>query len=171
MYENIQTNNNVNMLKVLNLKELDSKDFISNNTSVKLHIEINNLDQLNQFYGTDIINVPNIHISLEFTKQVFLTLNISDIINKSMLKSIDRNEMRITIKLFTVSDPIDSVKRNNIRIIDRLNYIEEKVSLYNKNHEILYHANQILKSYGKSENEFRLIKKKVSEINNLVSKY
>lgn len=171
MYENIQTNNNINILKVLNLKELDFKSFMSNNTSVKLHIEINNLDHLNQFYDTDILNVPNIHIAIEFTKQIFLILNISDIINKSLIKSIDRNEMRITIKLFTVSNPIDSIKRNNIKIIERLNYIEEKVSLYNRNHEILYHANQILKSYGKSENEFRLIKKKISEINNLVSKY
>src|SRR5699024_10034750 len=108
------------------------------------------------------------HIRLSFTKQNYLMLNTSDIMKKSIIKSISVFDMIIVLELFTTNEVSDFIFQNNIKVIERLNYLSNDIQIHSKNHEILYQANLILKELQKSDNKIRNVRQRIEKLNDFM---
>lgn len=142
---------NINIDEIIKLKK---------ERSVKINIEVSTSFQLKQFNALDIFSIENIHVSVLYTKQTFLTENITEIMNRSLIKLVDIEGMRIRLNFFTTSEVNTSIIENNTKILEQVRYIPSNIKMQSKNYEILYQANQILKEYKKvDDNKKELINK------------
>lgn len=166
----LNTNYDVIEIKDFSIVDInDLKDKIKDNQT-KIILRISSLDILNQFNNFKIVNLKNVHITLECTKQVFLMLNTIELINNTIIKSIDIDDMKIRLDFYTPEVIPTSILENNMKILERISYISNDMKLHSKNHEILYQANYILKEYKKSEDKLRRIRQNIHSLKDLVDK-
>src|SRR5699024_3126454 len=108
-------------------------------------------------------DLKNVHITLECTKQVFLMLNTIELINNTIIKSIDIDDMKIRLDFYTSEVIPTSTLENNMKILERISYISNDMKLHSKNHKIL-------KEYKKSEDKLRRIRQNIHSLKDLVDK-
>lgn len=168
---NIELNDN---LRTIYIKEFTSLDIdalheFTRGSALKIVVVISSLDVLDQFNKSELINIDNVHISLECTRQVFLLLNTIEILNNSIVKSIDLKNKMIILDFYLTKNISSSILENNIKILERMHYITDDVKIHSKNYEILYQANYILKEYKKTEDKYKNVKNKINALNNLIN--
>lgn len=162
---NLEIGKNFQTININDLKAIDKSNINDRNQKLKIDIHLTNLAMLEEFENSDLLSVPNIHIRLSFTKQIFLILNSTDVLKKAIIKSVSVDDTIITLELYTVNKVSQFIYQNNIKVLERLNYISNDIQIHSKNHEILYHANLILKELYKSDNKMKDIKNRINKLN------
>lgn len=157
---------NVYDLNDLNINSLNSDHRLLN---LKLETHIESLEMLEQFKTSKILETANLHIKLSFTKQIFLLLNTAEILKNCIIKSVNVVDAIIVLEIFIVSEVTNFIYKNNIKILDRLNYITNDIQIHSKNHEILYQANFILKELQKSDNTIKNIKSRIDKLSEYIN--
>ena len=155
----------INDLESFNLNDLNERNY---NHNIKVDIHLENLNSLGLLHQSKLLDMNNLHIRLSFTKQNYLMLNTSDIMKKSIIKSISVFDMIIVLELFTTNEVSDFIFQNNIKVIERLNYLSNDIQIHSKNHEILYQANLILKELQKSDNKIRNVRQRIEKLNDFM---
>lgn len=140
----------------LHLDDINSINYVDienllKENSVKLQIELNDLDSLKRFEESKILELYNIHISINCSKQIFLIMNIPKIINKGIFKSIEYHEKRINFEIYLTDNISQSNIENNMKIIDRIRYMINDVQIHSKSYEILYQAKLLLRELKKTK--------------------
>lgn len=150
--DNIELNDNPYIIYMNNLdvQEITEIRNVIQMRKVKLIIKITNIDKLNILMTSEILNLQNVHITLECTKNLYLLLNINKIISNSIVKSINYKGNLISLELFLTTDIPDTLIKNNIKIIERMNILTDDIKIYSKNFEILYQAKLLLNELKKS---------------------
>ena len=154
---------------VFNVNDFNSFDFDDLNRdnrdrNLKIEIHLESLNMLDQFNNSDILDKNDLHVRLKFTKQNYLLLNTTEIMKKCIIKSVSVNDMIIVLEIFVTDNVKGFVLNNNIKVLERLNYISNDIHLLSKNHEILYQANLILKELHKSDNKVKNAKSRIDKL-------
>src|SRR5699024_12874094 len=170
--KSIEVPKDQNILYVNDLTEKKMNEIIqsSNNFFHKMIIQINNDKQLVVFNHSKIIYMKAIHLTLICSRQNFLELNIVKLIEHSIVKNIQIEDLKIKIELFTDDNISESTKQNNVKIFERIEFMDNYIKQDSKIHEALYYANKILNSYKKQVEKQEIINSKIKSLDNLIDR-
>lgn len=170
--EKIELGDNYYSITIKDVTDININEIIelAKIKKIKVSIEINTLIQLESFSESKIMDIKNIHISLIYTKQTFITQDITNIINNTLIKSLVNRDLRIYLDLYTLDPLSDSIVENNMKIIERLKYMNQDVDIHTKVYEILYQSNQILKAYKKNEDYQNNLRSKINKLQSYANK-
>ena len=155
---NLELSNNYSILKINDLKEIDNVLDELELANTKVILSLFNIEQLNYFNNSNTLNKNNIHLALVCSKQIFQMLNMSNILNSSIMKNISIDDLEITVNFYTFKQINENIINNNIKIAETINYANNDLEIKSKIHEVLYHANTILKNYRKKNVQLDKIK-------------
>src|SRR5699024_4767876 len=134
-------------------KDIEKKIAEMPSKNNKVIVNIFNIEQLNHFNSTNFFEQKNVHFFLFCSKQIFQRLDLNDILNKSILKNITLEGSQITLNYYPCQNIDLNILNNNIKVAETINFNNSDFEIKSKIHEVLYHANTILKNFKKQDNQ------------------
>lgn len=170
MKNNIELPKNHMIFKINNIDELDIQGINEKSEMIKVIINLFNIDQIKSFNSSKILEQNNIHISLICSNQIFKMLNLNSILNNSIMKNITVDNFQTTINFYLQKSIDENIFINNMKITETIRYNSGDFEIKSKIHEVLYHANTILKTYKKQNDQVGSLKNKIDRLNNYSKK-
>lgn len=157
----------INDINQFNLQDINEKDYKNN---LKLEITLTTEEQVDILNNIGILDFEHLHISLICSNLMFKKIDLKFLINKSIMKNIKVKDTQIEFNFYLVKKTNEAIIKNNVKIIEAIEYSSNDIELKSMVHEILYHANTILKNYRKYLNQIDLLQTKMETVNNFVKK-
>src|SRR5699024_7537478 len=170
--KNIEISKNAQFITIKDFEKFE-KDYLKQNytnNDTKYIFKITTLENLEKFHKMELLNFNSRHVSIECSKQIYLMLNTSKLINQSIVKSVDIRNMNIILNLYVVEEISESILENNTKMLKRIEFLTEDLKVHSKNYEILYQANSILKEFNKTDKKYKNVKTRINKLNDLVNK-
>lgn len=170
--KNIETSKNVQTITIKDFDEFE-KDYLKQNytnNDAKYIFKITTLEKLEKFHKMELLSCNGQHVSIECSKQIFLMLNTSKFFNQSIVKSVDIRGLNIIINLYVTKVISESILKNNIKVLKKIEFLTGDLKIHSKNYEILYQANSILKEFNKTDKKYKDVKTRINKLNDLINK-
>lgn len=149
--ENIELTSNFQVIYLENfdLQSLSNLYQLNNLNNIKIIVKIKSINKLSEFIESNILNLVNVHVSLEMTRNIYLLMNTHAFLERCILKSLKLEEKVIRLDFFLSDQVPEMLIKNNIKILERVNYMTDDVKIHSKNFEILYQAKTLLNEVKK----------------------
>lgn len=149
--ENIELTSNFQVIYLENfdLQSLSNLYQLNNLNNIKIIVKIKSINKLSEFIESNILNLVNVHVSLEMTRNIYLLMNTDAFLERCILKSLKLEEKVIRLDFFLSDQVPEMLIKNNIKILERVNYMTDDVKIHSKNFEILYQAKTLLNEVKK----------------------
>lgn len=137
---------------------------------IKFIVHLNNQHNFEENYKY-LLDLPkNKHIQIHANKHALGKINIEEIKNNFIIKSIEIKEYHYFINCFSVEEVNSPILINNQKIIDKMDILSDRIISLSKAHELAYTATKILDEYKETDSNFKVIKQKLNYVNTLASK-